>query len=115
MYEQVKIINDLKSLGASQGTIEQEMKRLHELETLVFRGFRRLDTIEIWEEYILIFFTNFSLWYLYRDMIQKLRRQSVKGKYQLKDKFGIGTKGAYRSKSFIMSSPTKEQLPKVNG
>lgn len=41
MYEQVKIINDLKSLGASQNTIEQEVKRLHELETLVFRGFRR--------------------------------------------------------------------------
>lgn len=41
MYEQVKIINDLRSLGASQGTIEQEVKRLHELETMVFRGFRR--------------------------------------------------------------------------
>lgn len=45
-------------------------------------------------------------------MIQKLRRQSVKGKCQLKDKFGLGTKGAMRSKSFILSSPTKEQLPK---
>lgn len=44
-------------------------------------------------------------------MIQKLRRQSVKGKCQLKDKFGLGTKGAMRSKSFILSSPTKEQLP----
>ncbi len=41
MYEQVKIINDLRSLGASLGTIEQEVKRLHELETLVFKGFRR--------------------------------------------------------------------------
>ena len=41
MHEQVKIINDLRSLGASQGTIEQEVKRLHELETLIFRGFRR--------------------------------------------------------------------------
>ena len=42
MHEQVKIINDLKALGASHSTIEQEVKRLHELETLIFRGFRRL-------------------------------------------------------------------------
>lgn len=41
MFEQVKIINDLRSLGASLSTIEQEVKRLHELETLIFRGFRR--------------------------------------------------------------------------
>lgn len=41
MNEQAKIINDLRSLGASHGTIEQEMKRLHELEALVFKDFRR--------------------------------------------------------------------------
>lgn len=48
-------------------------------------------------------------------MIQKLRRQSVKGKYQLKDKFGLGTKGAYRSKSFIIPSPTEDRSYKSNG
>lgn len=41
MNEQAKIINDLRSLGASHGTIEQEMKRLRELEALVFKDFRR--------------------------------------------------------------------------
>lgn len=41
MNEQAKIINDLQILGASYGTIEQEMKRLHELEALVFKDFRR--------------------------------------------------------------------------
>ena len=41
MNEQAKIINDLRSLGASHGTIEQEMKRLHELEVMVFKDFRR--------------------------------------------------------------------------
>lgn len=41
MHEQARIINDLRSLGASHGTIEQEMKRLHELETMVFKDFRR--------------------------------------------------------------------------
>lgn len=43
----------LRLLGASQSTIEQELKRLLELESLVFNDFRR-------------------------DMIKKLRRQSVK-------------------------------------
>ena len=45
MNEQAKIINDLRSLGASHGTIEQEMKRLHELETMVFKDFRRYESI----------------------------------------------------------------------
>nr|XP_018906485.1 PREDICTED: uncharacterized protein KIAA1109 isoform X3 [Bemisia tabaci] len=85
MYEQAKVINDLRSLGASHGTIEQEMKRLHELETLVFKGFRR-------------------------DMISKLRRQSIRGKSQIKGKLGIGKKGTtFRSKSFIAPSPMSEQ------
>nr|CAD7425599.1 unnamed protein product [Timema monikensis] len=83
MNEQAKIINDLRSLGASHGTIEQEMKRLQELEAMVFKDFRR-------------------------DMIQKLRRQSVKAS-SIKGKLGIGSKmSTYRSKSFIVPSPTPE-------
>lgn len=41
MNEQAKIINDLRSLGASHGTIELELKRLHELEAMVYKDFRR--------------------------------------------------------------------------
>ncbi|XP_063234537.1 bridge-like lipid transfer protein family member 1 isoform X2 [Bacillus rossius redtenbacheri] len=83
MNEQAKIINDLRSLGASHGTIEQEMKRLQELEAMVFKDFRR-------------------------DMIQKLRRQSVKAS-SIKGKFGLGSKSStYRSRSFIVPSPTPE-------
>nr|XP_031841602.1 transmembrane protein KIAA1109 isoform X3 [Nomia melanderi] len=83
MNEQAKIINDLRSLGASHGTIEQEMKRLHELEAVVFKDFRR-------------------------DMIQKLRRQSVKAS-GIKGKLGLGGKpNTYRSRSFIVPSPTLE-------
>ncbi|KAG8228088.1 hypothetical protein J437_LFUL000087, partial [Ladona fulva] len=67
MNEQAKIINDLRSLGASHGTIEQEMRRLHELEAMVFKDFRR-------------------------DMIQKLRRQSVRAS-SIKGKFGLGGAG----------------------
>ncbi|GLG98163.1 Uncharacterized protein GBIM_04765, partial [Gryllus bimaculatus] len=83
MNEQAKIINDLRSLGASHGTIEQEMRRLQELEAMVFKDFRR-------------------------DMIQKLRRQSVKAS-SIKGKFGLGSKAStYRSRSFIVPSPTPE-------
>lgn len=60
------------------------MRRLHELEALVFKDFRR-------------------------DMIQKLRRQSVKAS-SIKGKLGLGSRAsAYRSKSFIIPSPTPER------
>ncbi|KAJ8982559.1 hypothetical protein NQ317_005030 [Molorchus minor] len=83
MNEQAKIINDLRSLGASHGTIELEMRRLHELETMVYKDFRR-------------------------DMIQKLRRQSVRAS-SIKEKFGLGSKASsFRSRSFVVPSPMPE-------
>lgn len=83
MNEQAKIINDLRSLGASHGTIELELKRLHELEAMVYKDFRR-------------------------DMIQKLRRQSVKAS-SIKGKLGLGSKpSTYRSRSFIVPSTMPE-------
>lgn len=63
LNEQAKIINDLKTLGASQSTIEQEIKRLHELESAVFNDFKR-------------------------DVIKKLRRQSVK-RSSFRDKINL--------------------------
>uniref|UniRef100_T1KK05 Bridge-like lipid transfer protein family member 1 C-terminal domain-containing protein n=1 Tax=Tetranychus urticae TaxID=32264 RepID=T1KK05_TETUR len=63
LNEQAKIINDLKTLGASQSTIEQEIKRLHELESAVFNDFKR-------------------------DVIKKLRRQSVK-RSSFRDKLSL--------------------------
>lgn len=53
MNEQAKIINDLRSLGASHGTIEQEMKRLHELEAMVFKDFRRYVKVKSWNDFFL--------------------------------------------------------------
>lgn len=83
MNEQAKIINDLRSLGASHGTIELELKRLHELEAMVYKDFRR-------------------------DMIQKLRRQSVKAS-SIRGKFGLGNRpNTYRSRSFIAPSSMPE-------
>ncbi|CAB3237702.1 unnamed protein product [Arctia plantaginis] len=81
MNEQAKIINDLRTLGASHSTIEYEMKRLHELEALVFKDFRR-------------------------DMIQKLRRQSVRASSITKGKLGLGSN---RSKSFVVPTPPQER------
>lgn len=52
MNEQAKIINDLRSLGASHGTIEMELRRLQELETMVYKDFRRLVTLV---SYLIIF------------------------------------------------------------
>ena len=56
MNEQAKIINDLRSLGASHGTIEQEMKRLQELEAMVFKDFRRYGGIRDCAEFSLLCF-----------------------------------------------------------
>ncbi|XP_039764683.1 transmembrane protein KIAA1109 homolog isoform X1 [Pararge aegeria] len=77
MTEQAKIINDLRALGASHSTVEYEMRRLHDLEALVFKDFRR-------------------------DMIQKLRRQSVRASSITKGKLGLGSN---RSHSFVSAPP----------
>nr|XP_027205737.1 transmembrane protein KIAA1109-like [Dermatophagoides pteronyssinus] len=39
--EQAKVINDLRQLGASDQTIQQEMERFQKLEAAVFNNFRR--------------------------------------------------------------------------
>ena len=75
-------MDDLKTLGASASTIEQEMKRLHDLEAVVFHDFRR-------------------------DVIKKFRRQSVRAT-SMKDRLGLGPKTTLRSKSFKIPSPTYE-------
>ncbi|CAG2114985.1 unnamed protein product, partial [Medioppia subpectinata] len=66
LNEQVKIISDLRELGASHTTIEQEVQRLHELEAAIFQNFRR-------------------------DVIKKLRRPSVR-QSSFKDKLSVGGK-----------------------
>ncbi|BES96456.1 Fragile site-associated protein C-terminus [Nesidiocoris tenuis] len=83
LNEQAKIINDLRTLGASQSTIEQEMKRLRELEALVFKDFRR-------------------------DMMQRIRRQSVKKGMAAKKPMISSKSATFRSRSFIVPSPTPE-------
>lgn len=45
MNEQAKVVQDLKQLGASQGTVDMEAKKLAELEATVFHDFRQVRTI----------------------------------------------------------------------
>ncbi|XP_065331514.1 bridge-like lipid transfer protein family member 1 isoform X1 [Cloeon dipterum] len=83
MNEQTKIINDLRTLGASIVTIEQELRKLQDLEAAAFKDFRH-------------------------NMIQKLRRQSVKAS-SIKGKFGLGSKAsALKTRSLMVPSPTPE-------
>nr|XP_027228542.1 transmembrane protein KIAA1109 homolog [Penaeus vannamei] len=82
MNEQAKTVNDLKMLGASASTIEQEMRRLQDLEAVVFHDFCR-------------------------DVIKKLWRQSAKTT-SMKDRLSLGPNSDLRSKSFNVPSPTIE-------
>ncbi|KAG1657990.1 hypothetical protein GQR58_023181 [Nymphon striatum] len=89
MNEQAKIVNDLKFLGASENTIEQELKHLQELESLVFNDFRR-------------------------DMIKKLRRQSVKQATSIRGKLGLGSDTSpshSRSKSIVIPQKYAKYSP----
>lgn len=87
MQEIAKNIQTLKCLGASHGTIEHEVKRLKDIEAVAYKDFRR-------------------------DMIQKLRRQSVKAS-SIKGKLGLGKNASFRSRSFIAPSPTPEHGPEL--
>ncbi|XP_058888337.1 bridge-like lipid transfer protein family member 1 isoform X4 [Acipenser ruthenus] len=74
LNEQAKVIDDLKKLGASEGTINQEIQRYQQLESVAVNDIRR-------------------------DVRKKLRRSSMRAA-SLKDKWGLGYKPSNsRSKS----------------
>lgn len=66
MNEQAKLVQDLRQLQASKNTIEEEERKLHELQATLFHDFRQ-------------------------DIMKKLKRQSVKAS-AIKDKLGLGNK-----------------------
>ncbi|MFT7806383.1 uncharacterized protein KIAA1109 homolog isoform X8 [Arapaima gigas] len=78
LNEQAKVIDDLRKLGASEGTINQEIQRYQQLESVAVNDIRR-------------------------DVRKKLRRSSMRAA-SLKDKWGLGYKPSYsRSKSISAS------------
>uniref|UniRef100_A0A8C1ZIY2 Si:ch211-233a24.2 n=1 Tax=Cyprinus carpio TaxID=7962 RepID=A0A8C1ZIY2_CYPCA len=98
LNEQAKVIDDLKKLGASEGTINQEIQRYQHLESVAVNDIRR-------------------------DVRKKLRRSSMRAA-SLKDKWGLGYKPSYnnsRSKSISAtgrppmkrSDRPREDLPDI--
>ncbi|KAG5265649.1 hypothetical protein AALO_G00244800 [Alosa alosa] len=78
LNEQAKVIDDLKKLGASEGTINQEIQRYQQLESVAVNDIRR-------------------------DVRKKLRRSSMRAA-SLKDKWGLGYKPSYNNRSKSISA-----------
>ena len=78
------MISDLYALHASQQTIDQELRRLHELKKVIVNDVRR-------------------------DVLKKIRRQSIKAT-SFKENLGLGRRGHRRSRSFAMPSEHEEKL-----
>ncbi|KAM7167896.1 bridge-like lipid transfer protein family member 1 isoform 1-T3 [Macrochelys suwanniensis] len=78
LNEQAKVIDDLKKLGASEGTINQEIQRYQQLESVAVNDIRR-------------------------DVRKKLRRSSMRAA-SLKDKWGLGYKPSYNRSKTISAS-----------
>lgn len=93
MQERICLIDELNKAGSPQAQIEEERRKLQELENVAFRDLRR-------------------------DWIKKLRRQSTKAS-SLRDKFSWGgstNQGppktlAHRSKSLAVSTPDSDKQP----
>lgn len=86
MQERISLIDELNKAGAPPAQIEEERRKLQELENVAFRDFRR-------------------------DWIKKLRRQSTKA--GIRDKFGwtsqSGKSLGHRSKSLAVTTPESEK------
>uniref|UniRef100_A0A8C4Y8Z4 Bridge-like lipid transfer protein family member 1 n=1 Tax=Gopherus evgoodei TaxID=1825980 RepID=A0A8C4Y8Z4_9SAUR len=78
LNEQAKVIDDLRKLGASEGTINQEIQRYQQLESVAVNDIRR-------------------------DVRKKLRRSSMRAA-SLKDKWGLGYKPSYNRSKTISAS-----------
>ncbi|XP_036089345.1 transmembrane protein KIAA1109 homolog isoform X3 [Rousettus aegyptiacus] len=78
LNEQARVIDDLKKLGASEGTINQEIQRYQQLESVAVNDIRR-------------------------DVRKKLRRSSMRAA-SLKDKWGLGYKPSYNRSKTITAS-----------
>jgi len=87
LNEQAKIINDLRELGASENTIEQEKKRLRELESVVFNDFKR-------------------------DVINKLRRQSLKRSFR--EKVPLNKMSISIAEDFILDDEKSDTLAGIS-
>uniref|UniRef100_A0A3Q3ABN0 Bridge-like lipid transfer protein family member 1 n=1 Tax=Kryptolebias marmoratus TaxID=37003 RepID=A0A3Q3ABN0_KRYMA len=87
LNEQAKVIDDLKKLGASEGTINQEIQRYQQLESVAVNDIRR-------------------------DVRKKLRRSSMRAA-SLKDKWGLGYKPSYNRSKSISAPAGRPALKRI--
>uniref|UniRef100_A0A674BXF0 KIAA1109 n=1 Tax=Salmo trutta TaxID=8032 RepID=A0A674BXF0_SALTR len=87
LNEQAKVIDDLKKLGASEGTINQEIQRYQQLESVAVNDIRR-------------------------DVRKKLRRSSMRAA-SLKDKWGLGYKPSYNRSKSISTAAGRPPLKRI--
>ncbi|KAL2098940.1 hypothetical protein ACEWY4_005420 [Coilia grayii] len=87
LNEQAKVIDDLKKLGASEGTINQEIQRYQQLESVAVNDIRR-------------------------DVRKKLRRSSMRAA-SLKDKWGLGYKPSYNRSKSISATGNRPALKRM--
>ncbi|CAL8120556.1 unnamed protein product [Orchesella dallaii] len=88
MQERISLIDELNKAGSPQSQIEEERRKLQELENVAFRDFRR-------------------------DWIKKLRRQSTKAP-SIRDKFSWSQSAktlGNRSKSLAVTTPDSDKQP----
>ncbi|XP_077476639.1 bridge-like lipid transfer protein family member 1 [Stigmatopora argus] len=88
LNEQAKVIDDLKKLGASEGTINQEIQRYQQLECVAVNDIRR-------------------------DVRKKLRRSSMRAA-SLKDKWGLGYKPSYNRSKSISAAAGRPPLKRMD-
>ncbi|KAM4723529.1 LOW QUALITY PROTEIN: bridge-like lipid transfer protein family member 1 [Anableps anableps] len=88
LNEQAKVIDDLKKLGASEGTINQEIQRYQQLESVAVQDIRR-------------------------DVRKKLRRSSMRAA-SLKDKWGLGYKPSYNRSKSISAAAGRPPLKRID-
>ncbi|XP_056282679.1 bridge-like lipid transfer protein family member 1 isoform X10 [Pseudoliparis swirei] len=88
LNEQAKVIDDLKKLGASEGTINQEIQRYQQMESVAVNDIRR-------------------------DVRKKLRRSSMRAA-SLKDKWGLGYKPSYNRSKSISAAAGRPPLKRMD-
>ncbi|XP_061651565.1 bridge-like lipid transfer protein family member 1 [Phyllopteryx taeniolatus] len=88
LNEQAKVIDDLKKLGASEGTINQEIQRYQQLESVAVNDIRR-------------------------DVRKKLRRSSMRAA-SLKDKWGLGYKPSNNRSKSISAAAGRPPLKRMD-
>lgn len=117
MSEQVKTINDLRTLGATAQTIATEERRLQELQAICYKYFRR-DMIQKWKRPSKLRSTNRSQSFVATSpsdedsLVQDLDETDLKSKFDCGtgDLHGDSSKGPTRSSSLKINTNQTQRV-----